>query len=290
MKETEESVRRNNEQASIERQAGKDQEFYEIGQTNQEDFRNTVADEVFTRIAQTFRTDDDYNYMLAIVENRLGFEDPTEFKAMLWEAIAGNDSAFLRLAAQKTADRYNKPITDEDLDAIKSSVSCLHGRAIISNQNGLARDQIEESDTELHSGEDLPRDQTACAANKESAFTIGGDSRVAAALKPELDSTNAMEKIEGDLMPVRSEAANSDSDVELANPLGPINTVDEELINQINHDNHPMSQGPEPQTPAATRKRPMTDADTPAPAPSETGSLSIPKKRKTNTANANGKP
>lgn len=69
LKAAAELERRNSEQALIEQQAARNQEFEEISLVKQADFRKMLANEVFTRVAQQLKTDDDYRYVQAIVES-----------------------------------------------------------------------------------------------------------------------------------------------------------------------------------------------------------------------------
>jgi len=113
------------QQSKAEEQASMQRGFHEIELEKKESFRNAIADEVFIRVAQALQGEEDRKYMQAVADGRPGFENPTEFKALLWEAIAGNNCAFLQLAAAKVCARYKVDITDADLDQITSSFVCL---------------------------------------------------------------------------------------------------------------------------------------------------------------------
>lgn len=123
----EESSRKYHEEAEARQQDAREQSFFEVQIAKQVDFRHVLADEVFVRVARELRRDDDWEYVRALAERRLGFEDPVLFKCLLWDAVSGNESEsdFLTTAAQKVLDRLDKKIGDADVAAIKSSVVCL---------------------------------------------------------------------------------------------------------------------------------------------------------------------
>lgn len=280
MKKAEEIERKNNEQALIEIQAAKEQEFVEISLTKQSDFRDMLADDVFTRAAQTFRADTDHEYIFAVMEGQFGYEELVGFKAMLWDVIAGNDIAYLSQAARKIAERRNIPISEDDLAAASESVACLDRYAMMSHLNDTSlvgkRDAIttlSQSTEPVHLTEQKLIGPTEEEMDNKGLTSVhettvpgaepnGGEKAVKG---PE--RSNAMDRLESMTGTTQAEfPSDVDSQIDLKDSLGNLITGEESC--QIEH------------TPRSTpRKRSNCDEGTPT--PSEAGSTTTPKKRKT---------
>lgn len=131
-KAADDNSRKYREQAEARQQAAREQSFFEIQLSKQADFRGMIPDEVFTRVAGGLGGKEDRDYIKAVAEQRPGFEDPTDFKLLLWAAIAGNDAGFLTNAAKSVFQRFDRKITDADVTAIQASVACLNANVATS--------------------------------------------------------------------------------------------------------------------------------------------------------------
>lgn len=306
-----------NEQAAIDRQNAKNQEFYEISLFQQEVFRAMIADDTYTRVAQTLVDNNEFNYVNAIGEGQLDSKSSPELKAMLWEAIAGNDPTFLQQAAQRIAHRYQRHITDEDISAVRDSVACLSPNFVSPIQpqaKDTCDDQIETNATEalkasipgflsesselLHQvvashEADNPRVSPPTTTTKQGIEETADIKLEALERGP--NQENLMDVIEQDTAAsaIRSvSVANDDINVQLTDPLGNIITGDElqaegktELIQRT-----PIQEA-EPNTPNSTsRKRYLSeDQEEGTPTPSEAAVPSTSKKRKTSGQKSSGK-
>lgn len=307
------------EEAAIDRQKAKDQEFYEISLSKQEKFRATLADNTFTRVAQKLVNDNHFNHMGAIADNQSGFENSAEFKAMLWEAVAGDDLTFLQQAAEQVARRCKEPITDEDISAIRNSMACLSpdtSSLIQPQATDTGGDSIESNAAEVFEEptasvlphppqtsirEAAPFHQEDCSQVFLSTETSAGDTenntKNPTPIKPEpneVSKRNPMDMIEQDATPAVRSSSNaiSDINVHLTDPLGNVITG-EELQAEGNTDpiQRTSTQGAEPETPASTsRKRFLSEErEEGTPTPSEAAITSTSKKRKTSGQKSSGK-
>lgn len=121
----EESEKQHREQAEADRKAAVRECFQEISLVKQAEFRSNLAREVYTRVARTLYSEEDRDYIKAIAEGDTSLEDPQDFKLMLWDAIAGNDSQFFQNAAQEVVEALTRDINDADVEEIETSNVCL---------------------------------------------------------------------------------------------------------------------------------------------------------------------
>jgi len=157
--------RKYREEAEARQQDAREQSFFEIQTAKQADFRHTISDEVFTRVAREIDNNDDRDYIKALAERRPGFEDPVFIRCLLWNAIAGDESEFLIAAAQKVSGCFGRKVSDADVAAVKSSVVCLASDVVAMKDDHPQSSQIQQATSELDSarviGGDGPPPRTA---------------------------------------------------------------------------------------------------------------------------------
>jgi len=148
----EDNSKKYSKQAEARQQAAREQSFSETQTSKQAAFRHMLSDEVFTRVAVGLCRTEDQDYLEAVAERRQGFDDPTDLKVLLWNAIAGNDSDFLAGAARIVSECLGKKITDTDVRTIKSSIACFDSDTIQGSGSHLQTPQSPERAPEVESG------------------------------------------------------------------------------------------------------------------------------------------
>ncbi|KAK5955011.1 hypothetical protein OHC33_003690 [Knufia fluminis] len=144
-KAAEENSKRHTEEAEARQQAAREQSFFETKIQKQADFRSMLPDEIYTRVAGAIEKPEDRDYLRAVIERRTDFEEPTDFKVLMWNAIAGDDADFLASAARKVLACSERRITDADVSAIKSTYVCLRSDLVCPDEHSRRQLSHEEA-------------------------------------------------------------------------------------------------------------------------------------------------